>query len=709
MEPELRKKEEKKNKRKVLTLFLSIAVVLVIAIGGVFALYSSNDTFENEFKTAKYGAEVTENFVSPKDWQPGDETDKDVKVKNTGSICENVRVSYIESWKDANNNPLPLEKNGIRGAIINFDNTADWVKDGKYYYYQADLMPGEETNSFIKSVTYNPDVNNGYTCEVVGNTKTCTVDGNGYAGGTYTLTIKVDTIECDKKTDGWGYAMFDAGKTVNAKIKTMVAGASKRYDESDNTAEKMLWSNSLPNDFEATTANIVSASTSPKPIYAWYDDNEKTVYFYTEPEEIYFNQDSSNMFYNFRNVTDLSMIETLDTNRVTNMSQMFAECSNLTTLDLSNLDTGKVTNMFYMFQDCRSLITLDLSNLDTSNVTNMNSMFYNCSNLTTLDLSNFDTSSVTNMSRMFNLCSKLTTLDLSHFDKSNVQDMSGMFTNCSNLTTLDLSNFDTSNLKNMSWMFTNCSNLTTLDLSNFDTSSVTNMSSMFQECNSLISLDLSSFDTSSVINMSQMFHKCISLTSLDLSHFDTSSVTNMKNMFSYCNGLVSIDVSHFNTSNVTTMGSMFYECNSLAALDVSHFDTSNVTTMNGMFRGCKNLTNLDVSHFNTSKVTTMVSMFNTCSKLTSLDLSSFDTSSVTEMSVSNNVNYGMFSGCTNLETIYVSNTFVTTAVTDSTGMFYRCTKLVGGNGTTYDSTIIDQTRAVIDTAGTPGYFTEKSI
>ena len=292
MEPELRKKEEKKNK-KLTKLFVAIAIMLIVGIGGTFAYYQSTIPFENEFKTGKYGAEVTENFVSPADWVPGDTTNKDVIVKNTGSICENVRVTYQEEWKDSNGNTVPLERNGVRAAIINFDNTTDWVKDGKYYYYQADLMPGEETNSFISSVTYNPDVNLGYTCETVGNTKTCTNDSNIYAGGTYKLTIKVETIECDKKTDGWGYAMFDVGTTVNAKIKTMAAGSSKSSSATDNIVEKMLWSNTLPNNFEATTANTVSASTSPKPIYAWYNNNEKTVYFYTEPEEIYFNQYST--------------------------------------------------------------------------------------------------------------------------------------------------------------------------------------------------------------------------------------------------------------------------------------------------------------------------------------------------------------------------------------------------------------------------------
>ena len=112
-------------------------------------------------------------------------------------------------------------------------------------------------------------------------------------------------------------------------------------------------------------------------------------------------------------------------------------------------------------------------------LTDMSGMFINCSNLTSLDLSNFDTSNVTDMSDMFSSCSNLTSLDLSNFDTSNVTNMSYMFDSCSGLTSLDLSNFDTSNVTSMSNMFRNCGNLTSLDVSSFDTSNVTSMSNMF--------------------------------------------------------------------------------------------------------------------------------------------------------------------------------------------------------------------------------------
>ena len=90
------------------------------------------------------------------------------------------------------------------------------------------------------------------------------------------------------------------------------------------------------------------------------------------------------------------------------------------------------------------------------------------------------------------------------------------------------------------------------------------------------------------------------------------------------------------------------------------------------------------------------------SKATTLDLSSFDTSNVTDMS-------WMFSDCSNLKTIYASDKFNTNSVTSSSYMFTGSSNLVGGAGTTYNSSFVDKTYARID-GGTsnPGYFTLKN-
>ena len=236
----------------------------------------------------------------------------------------------------------------------------------------------------------------------------------------------------------------------------------------------------------------------------------------------------------------------LDTSSVTNMSNMFYGCTNLTTIPL--LNTINVINMSYMFNGCTNLTTIPL--LDTSNVTNMHSMFNNCTNLTTIPL--LDTSNVINMGTMFNGCSKLTTIPL--LNTSKVTGMSGMFSACSKLTTIPL--LDTSKVTGMSSMFSDCSSLTTIPL--LDTSKVTDTRYMFQYCSNLTTIPL--LNTSNVTDMSSMFSYNDKLTEIPL--LDTSNVISMQNMFFYCDILTTIPL--LDTSNVTSMGSMFAHCPNLS-------------------------------------------------------------------------------------------------------------------------------------------------
>ena len=145
---------------------------------------------------------------------------------------------------------------------------------------------------------------------------------------------------------------------------------------------------------------------------------------------------------------------------------------------------GSVTDMTEMFRNCNELTSIDLSNFDASNVVYMSGMFYYCFRITALDLSNFDTSKVKDMGYMFYNCSNLTKLDLSSFDTSNVTEMSVMFSNCYELTTLDLSNFDTSNVKYMEGMFYNCTRLTTIK-GVIDMKSCNDFNDMFKRCTKL--------------------------------------------------------------------------------------------------------------------------------------------------------------------------------------------------------------------------------
>ncbi|NCC00812.1 MAG: BspA family leucine-rich repeat surface protein [Clostridia bacterium] len=186
-------------------------------------------------------------------------------------------------------------------------------------------------------------------------------------------------------------------------------------------------------------------------------------------------------------------------------------------ITFNNIDTSTVNDMQWMFYYCRSLTSLDISSFKTDKVTHMNNMFAGCSNMTSLTLGvNFNTSNVINMADMFNGCSSLTNLDVKQFDTSQVTNMTQMFNSCKHLTSLDLSNFNTSQVTDMKYMFNTCERLTSLNINSFDTSNVTNMENMFDSCKALTSLDLSNFSISNETNMHNFFTFCSQLKQVTL-------------------------------------------------------------------------------------------------------------------------------------------------------------------------------------------------
>lgn len=197
----------------------------------------------------------------------------------------------------------------------------------------------------------------------------------------------------------------------------------------------------------------------------------------------------SNWFNGCTNLTSIEGIENLNTSNVKYMNEMFGQCSNLETLDLSHFNTEKVENMSNMFNGCTKLHDLNISSFNTENVTNMNGMFDGCSSLESLDLSHFNTENVlyTGLNYMFNGCSSLSSLDVSNFttDKPRMQ-LDGLFKGCSSLQTLDLSSFSTGGASSVTDMFDGCSALRTIyvsDLFKFNNSVLS--SNMFRDCENL--------------------------------------------------------------------------------------------------------------------------------------------------------------------------------------------------------------------------------
>lgn len=434
-----------------------------------------------------------------------------------------------------------------------------------------------------------------------------------------------------------------------------------------------------------TSTKIASTADSEMPEYLWYDAPSKTVFWWSDADTVYANEDSSNMFSGLGDVERIDMTG-INTSRVKNMSSMFYSGKNLYKhIELGSFDTSNVEDMSYMFttngkKTMENIDPIDFSRFNTSKVKNMEHMFSN-SFLPSLDIRNFDTSNVENMGWMFDSLKNIRSLDLSGWNVKKVNNIQRIFTSSNKLQSLNLSGWQMDSVTSMYSMFGGLANLTSLNLTGFTTKNVTNMAYMFADVRKLADLDLSSFDTSKVTTMSRMFGNMVSLNNINLSSFNTSNVTDMSELFA-----MSIVMNP-----------------PISRLDLSNFDTSNVTDMHQMFAGLSNLTELKIQSFNTKKVTDMSGMFyesfmNPANGI--LDISNFDTHNVTDMS-------GMFF-YSKLKTIYASPSFVTTAITvSSNSPFMNNTNLVGGNGTQYISPNNSIQYAHIDTPGNPGYFTQK--
>lgn len=409
-------------------------------------------------------------------------------------------------------------------------------------------------------------------------------------------------------------------------------------------------------------------------------------------------------------------LEYLNTNEVTDMSQMFKACYSLPNIDLTHFNTDKVTEMDQMFYACWSLTTLDLSEFNTSSVATMYQMFMSCKSLQTVYVNcNFTTENCKdNDNQMFAQCAKLAgatacngTSDIgtnranyvngyltdiayarwsddgktltfySNHDRQSgdfgvlhsgypswLEDENERYATATHVV-FDES-FSNARPTSCGYWFTSFQSLEGIEgIEHLNTSETTSMEGMFYGCVVKNNMNLSAHNTSKVKNMSNMFYNA-QIPSVSLSGLDCSEVTDMEAMF--MNASISqIDLTGLRTSKLTSMGSMFEGCSKLTSLDLTTFNTENVQNNCSMFKDCSSLTSLTFGNFYVGFSTNLSAMFQGCSALTSVDLSKFNTANVIDMQY-------MFDGCKSLASLDVSM-FNTGTVLNMCNMFSGCSSL----------------------------------
>lgn len=192
----------------------------------------------------------------------------------------------------------------------------------------------------------------------------------------------------------------------------------------------------------------------------------------------------------FSSCSQLTSFPKLDTSLCTTISFLFNKCTSLTSIDISDWDFSKVTDVQQVFYDCSNLVDLKLP--DNFGGTEMYGMFYGCKSLSpNTDLSKIDTSKTTQLRYFFQAALyNFDTVDLTSWDTSKIQSFQGFIqdqynTEGDNLREINLSTWTFESATSLNAMFSFRRKLQHIDISNADTSKVTNFSNMFQQNYSL--------------------------------------------------------------------------------------------------------------------------------------------------------------------------------------------------------------------------------
>ncbi|WP_271881428.1 BspA family leucine-rich repeat surface protein [Lactobacillus amylovorus] len=268
--------------------------------------------------------------------------------------------------------------------------------------------------------------------------------------------------------------------------------------------------------------------------------------------------------------------------------------SGATTIDLRGFDFNKVTDLSNWFANMPSVKSIDLSGVDLSHVTNINDMFYNDPNLESVNLSGVKFGNVRSANAVFYGDKNLTDLNMSDVDLTKVHNIKAWFIGDNNLSKVNFNNttfpetFD---------------NLPTNKITNVNISGAKNVPASILKAyvkalgnSGATSIDLRGINFDRVTDLSGWFANMPNIKSIDLSGVDLSHATNIDNMFYNNPNLESVNLSGVKFGNVTKANAVFYGDAKLTDVDMSGVDLSHVNGANAWFMGDSNLTTVDFSN-----------------------------------------------------------------------------------------------------------------
>lgn len=276
-------------KKKHNKIYWIAGIALLCCVSGVFAYWTQELNVHNEFKTARYDTNIEEEFVSPDNWCPGQEINKDVRINNKGTVPVFAKVVLQQKWIRTKNVIAPdgtiiTPKAGEEFSLI-FDSAVG-------NEYAAEILWGNSVVLLDSGRTSDIDLG----IPIVSNIddaygKWLMITDKPDKAGNYTLYY-IGIINQNEKTP----LIIDA-VTMNPHIQPAIVKKDIYFDSSSNTWILNSQRNSTYDYENAKYTLIITATTvqatedAIKEIFGTESDNKEIVDYLAEhavdPTELY--------------------------------------------------------------------------------------------------------------------------------------------------------------------------------------------------------------------------------------------------------------------------------------------------------------------------------------------------------------------------------------------------------------------------------------
>lgn len=376
----------------------------------------------------------------------------------------------------------------------------------------------------------------------------------------------------------------------------------------------------------------------------------------TSADKFTLNENSSFLFGGLSNLQTIEGLDKLDTQSVTNMTQMFGGCSSLTALDLSGFDFSNVASAYAMFGDCSSLRNLDLSSWHVGPGSTVQ--------LDGICVRTGSSGFTTNIK-----CSETLWVKIMNAVKADGGDTSNF-----QLINQNIDDYGLIYEGSPQFRYTLAGMLGKSDEDSDAFSGLTEIDfAICQPANTLTGTVFSypaETDTGvygELVDNGDGTKKLILRTrAMKFKISDVSGMFSIMKDLEIIQGILDLDM-----SDCRNFSQMFYNCSKLEY--IGEMSTSGKAIyMNSMFEGCSKLPLIDLSHFQTDGVSDMSSMFDKCIALQTIDLTSFNTRKAGSVNMNR-----MFAACSDLSRIIMGKDFIINDSNVLTNMISRTGQSLG--------------------------------